>query len=252
MNKQQKEAVSQFYELLDRGAKEIGLKIPKSQYPQIEIGDEPSYDPLDNKLILPEEYINSGRIIGEYLGHVLRELSNRKRTRNLQRVRYSTALLTHLGFKPKISHSKEREQRDIEVDEFFGYLGRILAEEITQPEDNLNFRQKTPYKMREQHHKAYEYAKSLNPEEIDYKTLFQMPNKEVRRIYFRKPKSGLEQTLKLILPITVILTLILIAKNITGYVIQQNSEQSPWLPIILIIFLLILLHKNLNKQSKTL
>jgi len=242
--KQQKEEINKFYKILDRGAKAIGLRLRKNQYPKIEFGDEPDYDPLENKITLPEKYLNSGRLIGEYLGHTLRELSNRQRTRESQRIRYTIALLTKLGFKPKIPASQS-EKRDIEVDEFFGYLGRFLIRDTTMPEDNLDFKEKTPYKIKPQHQEAYKHAKELKPEERDYKSLFKMTNREVREKHFRKTPP-LEQLVQLILPISAILTLILITKNITGYVIQENTQQTPWLPIILIIFLLLLLYKNLN------
>ena len=242
--KQKKEEIDKFYRILNRGTKAVGLKIRKSQYPQIEIGEEPNYDPLENKITLPEKYLDSGRIIGEYLGHALRELSNKQRARDYQRIGYSTALLTRLGFKPKIPLSQS-EKRDIEVDEFFGYLGRFLLRDITMPEDNLNFKQKTPYKMQPQHQEAYEYAKELKPEEHDYKSLFQMSNQEVREKFFKKQKT-LEQLVKLILPISAVLTIILMTKNITGYVIQDTTQQTPLLSLFLIIFLLILLYKNLN------
>ena len=245
----QKEDVSHFYKLFGRGAKKIGLKIPKSQYPQIEVGEEPSYDPLENKITLPEEYLYAGRLIGEYLGHALRELSNRQRTRNSQKIRYSTALLARLGFKPNLPQSNS-EKRDIEVDEFFGYLGRFLLKDTAMPRDNLNFEQTLPYRMKEQHQKAYQYARKLRPEEVDYKAIFQMPNKEVREKFFKK-QQPLEQLVQLILPISAVLTLILIAKNITGYAIQNNSQQTSPFQILLIIFLLILLYKNLNLYKNT-
>jgi len=239
-SKQQKEEIDKFYRLLDRGAKAIGLKIRKDQYPRIEVGNEPDYDPLEHKITLPEEYLNSGNILGEYLGHALRDISNKQR--ESPKLGYTTGLLNLLGFKPKLPQSQP-EKRDIEVDEFFGYLGRFLAKDITKPQDNLDFKQRTPYEMREQHQEPYEHAKELKPEEIDYKALFKMPNRKIRKKYFRKSQP-LEKLVQLILPTSAILTLILITKNITGYVVQNNSQQTPPLQILLIIFLLVLLYKN--------
>ncbi len=249
MNQQEKkEAISRFCNLLDRGAKKIGLKIPKNQYPEIEVGTEPVYDPLSNKLILPEEYIDSARIVGEYVGHVLRELMNRKKIRKSQRVAFKTTLLNSLGFRPKIQPSTQREKRDIEVDEFFGYLGRLLLEDITKPEDNLDFKSRTPYKMLPQHQESYRHAKSLSPEERNYKNLFQMSDKKVRKKFFRK--SNVETMVKLAFLSAITLTFVLITENITGYAINQNPSNNNWLLIIIIIFLLILFYKNLKSNSK--
>ena len=267
MNKEKEE--ERIKKLILRTAENIGIKISELELPEITIeGEEPFYDVLGNKAGIPESDIYSGRVIGEYVGHILRTIANERRTREYQRINFSSRLLKYLGFKPEITPTKP-EKRDIEVDEFFGYLGRKLLENVATSEDKLDFNQRTKYKLKQQH-SSYKYAKSLDSNKINLEELYLMSNQEVRHRFFRvnpqydlseepepakttRRNKTLEQKVGLIilLPATIILTLFLIAKNITGYVIGTDYQQTSWLSIIFIALLIFLLYKNLKTHLNT-
>jgi len=266
MNKEKEE--ERIKKLILRTAENIGIKISELELPEITIGgEEPFYDVLGNKAGIPESDIYSGRVIGEYVGHILRAIANERRIREYQRINFSSRLLKYLGFKPEITPTKP-EKRDIEVDEFFGYLGRKLLENVATSEDNLDFNQRTKYKLKQQH-SSYKYAKSLDSNKINLEELYLMSNQEVRHRFFRQdpqydlsqePKpaeitrrnsKSLEQRIGLIvlLPAVIILTLFLIAKNITGYVVSSNAQQTSWLSIIILTIMIILIYINFSKSK---
>ena len=99
------------YGILDRMKKEIGIKIPKKDYPQIWISKDlnSSYYPEIHRLFISSDKVHSGSVIGEEISHFIREYLTPPKGTEL-----------HSG-------------------EFFGYLGQRILKSIVRPEDKLEF-----------------------------------------------------------------------------------------------------------------
>ncbi|MDD5193269.1 MAG: hypothetical protein PHF67_01660 [Candidatus Nanoarchaeia archaeon] len=201
------------YDLIGRMSKKIGVEIPREQYPKIEITEkcEPSYNLIFNSIQIPERALNSGNILGEEIGHFLRHYAEGKSS---QRIGFGDYIRSIFGFPIKPSGRRKESQ----TDEFFGYLGRKILEQVTKPTDKLVFARdlytrehimnelkrarKTrrtsldPSEKQEaesyrkeilKHQRAYEFADQVDLRRIDdYGTLFSLPNQEVRHRFFRE------------------------------------------------------------------
>ena len=267
----QEEAIKErIYGLIDRMSKRIGVNIPRKNYPAIRIEDvsRPNYESIYNDLTLNHELLNSGTFIGEEIGHFLRvKIKELGLKEPLSKLKY---YLKHPFGNELDRVPSTYEKEDIHSNEFFGYLGRRLLHEIATEKDNLKFEKSTkspnevPRRSRLEHLRPYRFADQIDLTKIsDYRTLFSLPDKEVRSRFFRndpqydltKPikeakitkrnsqnlpktyQSNLEIIVKLISPIFLVASIFLISKKtMTGNAIRLPGYQNT-IPIVVILLI---------------
>ncbi|MBS3075547.1 hypothetical protein J4429_03735 [Candidatus Pacearchaeota archaeon] len=209
------------YELLFKMARRIGIKIPESDYPGVNLSKVSYYNGKLNEINISENKIHSGDEIGEEIGHFLRVYLRRQKSQMIPRV--LTRAYNFLKKTPKY-HDKAEQL----TDEFFGYLGRQILQDVTNRSDLLDFigsptqedaldelksirkkKQELPIENKNlrrlktrrrnilHHIRGYNYAAELNLKKVDLKKLFEMPNQEVRYRFFRSdPQYDLNKPIK--------------------------------------------------------
>lgn len=254
------------YGLIDRMSRRVGIEIPREEYPAIRIEDVPrsNYEAVYNEFTLRYDQLNSGTSIGEELGHFLRIKLKKSGSKPTSKLRY---YLKHPFGNELDRVPSTDEKEDIHSNEFFGYLGRRILQEVATEKDGLKFDKstKSPKEVdrqsRLEHLRPYRFAAAVDLTKIsDYRTLFTLPDKEVRSRFFRsnpqydldKPieearitrrntehasQPKLETILKIISPIFLIISIILISnKMITGNVIGYQGYINT-IPIITILLI---------------
>jgi len=272
---QESKARTHIYDLIGRMAKKIGVDIPTDRYPKITFEpDTPYRDPLDNRINLPQGDIDSSKVIGEEAGQFIRDWIVQEQRRASQKIGVGEYLLASLGVK-KLKPSPKPAKKEIQVEEFFGYLGRKILEEVAKPEDRLQSKTIAKHTVKDrrrhklEHARPYKFAEALDLSQVDYKELYSLPDQEVRHRFFRAdpqydltqpPKPGkvtkrkskqpsLEKTVGLIIiSTTLILLITLITRTITGFTISNNPSNTNWIAILLVIFVIVILHKNLKDK----
>jgi hypothetical protein len=261
------------YGLIDRMSKRVGIEIPRENYPAIITEkDALEYRNSLNELAIDPRYLNSGESLGEEIAHFIRNYTKTIAGKKpLSRLSY---YLRHPRGNELDRVPSQEQKQDVHADEFFGYLGRKILQEIATEEDNLKFgvRTKAPReqtrKDRLEHERPYKFASQLDLSKIsDYNSLFTLPDKEVRSRFFRsdpqynlsKPleeakitrrntqttQPRLEAIVRVIAPIFLILSIFLTSrKMITGSVIGYSGfiNTIPLITILLIslIFFIII------------
>jgi len=282
------------YGILDRMKKEIRVKIPKKDYPQIWISKElnNSYNLSTNNLFISLDKVHSGSVIGEEISHFIRD------------------------------YLIPPESTELHSGEFFGYLGQRILKSIVRPEDKLEFETNletrkealvklrrtrkdlknwrkyengelkdqdiTPEKINKgisdlleyrkdilKHWRPYDFSSKVDLEKVELSKLYALPDKEVRKRFFRenpeydllqqsiisrirrRVRKGIENLLQVfIIPVFIITILLAANMNLTGRVIgisEDNHLTLIFVVALLIISILIIYLKfsSNQKNSKT-
>lgn len=224
--------VDKVHDLITRMSDRIGARIPYSDYPKIRIIKEnrPSYNSVTNEILLNEKNLDSGHILGEEIGQFIRVyIKQGLKEQEKQRIETYPWYKKLFGIKQK-ENPWLYDKEEIQPEEFFGYLGRRLLQEIATNEDNLKFRKdiysrkiamnelkqakvnireykKDPNKKTDieneedyrkqilHHQRPYEFAESLDFEHIqDWGNIFSLSDEEIKKRFFRKdPQYNLKK-----------------------------------------------------------
>ena len=250
--------------LIDRMSQVLGIEIPKREYPLVILTNEnSSYNPDLNYIRLRESDKDSGEVLGHELGHFFRNKIKQQEKEKPLTTREKLGRL--IGYKPRTGYEAEETHSD----EFFGYLGTRILNEIMKERSLVKFGEKRePVELTREYILAHKrpsiFANQLDLSRIaDLHQLFSLPDREVRHRFFRsdpqynlsrpapeakitrrQPKPQRLESLVKIISVLFIITagFFLTKNNITGNAISELSinKQIPILAILIIsvIFLL--------------
>ena len=141
-NKEDVNIREKVYDLVKRMSKEIGFPLRQEYSPEIIFSDKvssryiPYHGNMKGTIVVNYNELNSGDVLGEEIGHYIRDISRPKE----KRPEYGKGIGSY--FRKKINKPIEYKEIDSErhTDEFFGYLGRRILKKIARPNDYLEFR----------------------------------------------------------------------------------------------------------------
>lgn len=257
--------------LIDRMSQFLGVEIPRREYPLVILTNEnSSYNSDLNYLRLRESDKDSGEVLGHELGHFFRNIIKQKGKN--KPFTYREKIKSLLGKNPRA----EYETDETHANEFFGYLGTRILNEIIGERKAVKFKEeREPIEMTREyiltHARPSRFAAQLDLSKIkDFKNLFSLPDREVRHRFFRpdpqynlskpapeakitkrnQPKETLEAILKLILvPVLIFIIYFNKSESITaGAITEISQDKNIPLLVILIISVTFLLAIGLTKK----
>jgi len=275
-----KEIEKDLYVAIDKMQKYIGLNIPKSQYPKIRINEkeEPSYICSENVIELSSERdIFSGRTIGEEIGHFFRMKLNPGESDEILTDEFfgylGARIFYEIAKKKKIEKELFPFGEPFYIKDFLGdkknVVGRLKdlrrrlkdksKEYETEREDErrnkirkegLNLVEKRKDILH--HFRGYEFAYRVNLKDVNLAELYKMPNKEVRKKYFRREKPGIEKRLAIASGLFLVASIIIGGTSITGHTLSISSNIQNLVGILFFITSLILGYIYIKRKNRTL
>jgi len=276
----EREIKEDVYSVIDAMKKELGLSIPKSKYPKIRVTGnrgEASYVGSTNTIeIGSERELMSGSVIGEEVGHYLRFALKPKDNDEILTDEFFGYLGARIMYKIAKQKGVEKELFPLGEPDYRLSLGgnkKIINQRLKNLRKGIlelhsqytsekdKGKKKEIYKKGREltdkredilhHYRGYEFAQGVDLDKIqDYNELYSMPDKEVRRRFFResklydidkgikketRKKKGLEGKLAVLFFSSLFLSFLFSQNKITGNAIGNNGFFSSPISLIFLV-----------------
>ncbi len=249
--KKDKKTENRIYNLIDKMKKKIGIKIPKKNYPKILVipkkheTNPPFYSFEKNIIFLNETDLYSGDAIGEEAGHFIRNYIiggkgeihtgeyfgalGRKILEKISTNKDKLSFLVNqkLGSKKDIVRELRKNRQGIrdwkEIEKTGNFPQGITPEKAKENREELEKHREGNLK----HYRPYEFALTTNLNELNLKELYSLPDKEVRKRFFRKDKKyRLEKLVSIITISSLTLSILFLSPTLTGNSIANLTTKT--------------------------
>jgi len=267
MHPKRKEIAEDVYSVIDTMKKYMGIEIHKSKYPKIKItgkrGDA-SYVASTNTIeISSVEDLMSGRVIGEEVGHYMREMCKPENSNEIQTDEFfgylGARILYEIAKKKGVDDKLFPKGRPDYRKDFIGDRSSILQRlgsirkkikdlEVRYSRENSSAKKHIKKEGRQlveereeilHHFRPYKFASLVDLEKLDFKELYRLDDNQVRKKYFRT--NALEKSICSLFFISLFLST-LFGFFITGNVIGNSVNLGKIFGVLSFVFCLFLIY----------